>query len=172
MHEEHTSETSVSDFSAVDATSFRSTLGKFASGIVVVTTISAEGRPYGVTATSFTSLSLSPPLVQWSLRNEAFSFQIFSNVANFAVNILSEGQQAISELFSRPNVDRFAGLDVERGLQDVPLITECVASIECELSAKHPAGDHTIIVGRVIRVRHSDRRPLLHWSGRYAPLAG
>ena len=123
----------------VSASEFRAAMGHFATGITVVTTIGEEGEPYGITATSFTSLSLDPPLVQWSLRNAAWSFPIFTRNASFAVNILAADQEAVSRRFAGPAVDRFKDLDVSTGLlhwrgRYLP--------IDADYLAEHPSGHH------------------------------
>ncbi len=149
---------------------FRATLSRFASGVTVVTALSPAGVPHGVTASSFTSVSLEPPLVQWSLRNESSSFAIFAKATHYAVSILADDQHAISERFSSPQINRFADLDVELGMHNLPLIAGALAWLECKLTATHLAGDHSILVGRVLRAHFFDRRPLLHWCGRYLPI--
>jgi flavin reductase (DIM6/NTAB) family NADH-FMN oxidoreductase RutF len=149
---------------------FRDALGHFATGITVMTTLDVEEGRYGVTATSFASLSLDPPLVQWSLRNAAYSLPIFQRSGHFAVNILAADQEAVSRRFATPGVDRFAGLDVEEGLAELPLIAGAAAWIECALETTLPGGDHTILVGRVLRARTFSKTPLLHWRGGYLPI--
>lgn len=146
---------------------FREALGRFATGITVMTTQDAQEGRYGVTATSFSSLSLDPPLVQWSLRNAAYSLPIFLRSGHFAVNILAVGQEDVSRRFATADVDRFAGLDTQDGLGGLPLISGAAAWIECALETTLPGGDHTILVGRVLRARTFSKQPLLHWRGAY-----
>ncbi len=150
---------------------FRDALGRFATGITVVTTLDSAGANYGVTATSFASLSLDPPLVQWSLRNAAFSLPIFLNSGRFAVNILSADQEEVSQRFATPDIDRFEATSIKRGLGSMPLIQGAAAWIECELENTLAGGDHTILVGRVLRVRTFETTPLLHWRGKYLPVS-
>jgi len=149
---------------------FREALGHFATGITVMTTKDAQEGRYGVTATSFASLSLDPPLVQWSLRNAAYSLPIFLRCGHFAVNILAADQEEVSRRFATAGIDRFAGLELEEGLAEMPLIGGAAAWIECALETTLPGGDHTILVGRVLRARTFHRPPLLHWRGGYLPL--
>ncbi|NRC56996.1 flavin reductase family protein [Mesorhizobium sediminum] len=149
---------------------FREALGRFASGITVMTTNDAEEGRYGVTATSFSSLSLDPPLVQWSLRNTAYSLPIFLRAGCFSVNILAADQTAISRRFATPDTDRFAGLDVTEGLAGMPLIDGAAAWIECTLESTLPGGDHTILIGRVVRAETFAKTPLLYWRGSYLPI--
>lgn len=150
---------------------FREALGRFATGITVMTTLDAQEGPYGVTATSFASLSLDPPLVQWSLRNAAYSLPIFLRSRRFAVNILAADQEDVSRAFSTAGVDRFTKVATEAGLGGVPLIEGAAAWIECDLETTLPGGDHTILIGRVLRARTFPRPPLLHWRGAYLPIA-
>jgi len=156
--------------SEVSAAEFRHAMGQFATGITVVTTVDGNGEPYGVTATSFASLSLDPPLVQWSLRNAAWSFPIFRENAHFAVNILASDQETVSRRFASPGVDRFKDLDVRPGTGGLPLIGGAMAWIECALEDTLPGGDHTILIGRVLRTRCFVKTPLLHWRGDYLPI--
>jgi flavin reductase (DIM6/NTAB) family NADH-FMN oxidoreductase RutF len=149
---------------------FREALGHFATGITVITTSDPECGRCGVTATSFGSLSLDPPLVQWSLRNAAQSLPVFLRSGRFAVNILASDQEHVSRAFATPSADRFAGLPFEEGLDGLPLLTGAAAWIECALETTLPGGDHTILVGRVLRARTFPHTPLLHWRGRYFPI--
>lgn len=149
---------------------FREALGHFATGVTVITTHDSEEGRYGVTATSFSSLSLDPPLVQWSLRNATYSLPIFVRSGCFAVNILAADQTEVSRRFATANVDRFAGLKLEEGLAQIPLIAAAAAWIECALETTLPGGDHTILVGRVLRVCTFPKPPLLYWRGHYLPI--
>jgi flavin reductase (DIM6/NTAB) family NADH-FMN oxidoreductase RutF len=152
---------------AVSPDAFRRAMAGFASGITVLTTLDRRGAPYGVTATSFSSLSLDPPLIQWSLKTAAWSFPIFSQAEHFAVNILAADQEAVSRTFSSPDVDRFAVTPHEFGLHGLPLISGALAWIECRLETRFTGGDHTIFVGRVLRTNVWDKPPLLHWRSGY-----
>jgi flavin reductase (DIM6/NTAB) family NADH-FMN oxidoreductase RutF len=157
---------------AVSATEFRRTLAEFASGVTVVTTLDPERRPYGVTATSFSSLSLDPPLIQWSLKRAAWSYPLFARGGGFAVNILAAGQEDVSRTFATRDIDRFAVTPHRYGAEGYPLIEGALAWLECALEAELPGGDHGILVGRVLRAATFEREPLLHWRGRYGALAG
>lgn len=148
-------------------TIFRDALGRFATGVAVMTTQDAEEGCYGVTATSFSSLSLDPPLVQWSLRNAAYSLPIFLRSGHFAVNILAADQEAVSRRFATAGVDRFSGPDIVEGRAGMPLIGSAATWIECSIEMTLPGGDHTIIVGRVLRARTFPKLPLLYWRGGY-----
>jgi flavin reductase (DIM6/NTAB) family NADH-FMN oxidoreductase RutF len=149
--------------------SFRNTLGQFATGVTVVTTLDSNGNPYGITVSSFASLSLDPPLVQWSLRRDAYSYRVFREARCFAVNILAAGQEDLARRFCA-SIDRFHQLRIEEGLFGLPLLPDALASIECERFGEHPGGDHAIFIGRVIRARHHAKSALLYWQGRYHSL--
>src|SRR5690606_31545892 len=109
---------------------FRHAVGQFATGITIVTTVDEGGQPHGVTATSFSSLSLDPPLVQWSLRNAAWSLGKFTSNPRFAVNVLAADQEAVSRRFASA-VDRFTCVETRQGLGGLPLIEGAMAWIEC-----------------------------------------
>lgn len=147
--------------------SFRTALGAFATGVTVVTTHSAAGD-VGLTANSFNSVSLDPPMVLWSLAKSARSLPVFMNTDYFAVHILAADQSALSTQFSRASADKFAGLHIERGLGNVPLLTDCSARFQCRTAFRYEGGDHMIFVGRVETFDHWDRAPLVFHRGGYA----
>jgi flavin reductase (DIM6/NTAB) family NADH-FMN oxidoreductase RutF len=148
---------------------FRHALGHFATGITVISALDAEGKPYGATVSSFSSLSLDPPLIQWSLTTTSYSYPTFSQATHFAVNILASDQEDVSRTFCKP-IDRFAQVESLIGLEGLPLVAGCLGWIECSLEREIEAGDHTIFVGRVMRTRVADKSPLVHWRGCYHPL--
>jgi flavin reductase (DIM6/NTAB) family NADH-FMN oxidoreductase RutF len=154
----------------VPAAEFRRTLSQFASGVTVVTVLDDEGRPHGVTATSFSSLSLDPPLIQWSLKKAAWSYPIFGSATGFAVNILAAGQEQVSQTFATAGIDRFGVTAHRFGETGLPLIDGALANLECALEAELPGGDHAIFVGRVLATHRTEGAPLVHWEGRYAAL--
>lgn len=154
----------------VSAESFRGAMACLASGVTVISTRDAQGAPHGVTVSSFVSLSLDPPLIQWSLRRTAPSYAVFSEARHFAANILAADQEEVSRRFCAP-VDRFAALRAATGMADVPLVPGALAWIECERVDEFPGGDHAIFLGRVMRARHRDRPPLVHWRGGYHNIA-
>lgn len=149
---------------------YRAALGTLASGVTIITIRGANGAPYGVTATSFGALSLDPPLVQWSLRREAWSHDEMTSVERFAVNILAAGQEDLARRFATPGIDRFAGLETEGAPDGPPLLPGAQAWIDCATETLLPGGDHTIVVGRVLSARIFERRPLLHWRGAFLPV--
>jgi flavin reductase (DIM6/NTAB) family NADH-FMN oxidoreductase RutF len=150
---------------------FKTTLAQFATGITVMTAQDAAGRPHGLTATSFSSLSLDPPLIQWSLRRQAWSYPVFKNAARFAVNILAADQESVSRTFASPIADRFAVTPHKISPGGLPIIDGVLAWLECELEAELPGGDHSIFVGRVLSSQVNPKAPLLHWQGQYSALA-
>ncbi|WP_250452535.1 flavin reductase family protein [Caballeronia sp. ATUFL_M2_KS44] len=152
-----------------DGVAFRHALGHFATGITVMSTRDAEGKPYGATVSSFSSLSLEPPLIQWSLTTRSFSYPIFSQASHFAVNILAADQEEVSRTFCKP-LDRFALVESYEGIEGLPLVSGCLGWIQCSLERQVEAGDHTIFIGRVISAHVSNKSPLLHWRGTYHPL--
>lgn len=157
--------------SGVEPTTFRSVLGRFATGVTVITTISPAGVRAGVTASSFNTLSLDPPLVLWSLALAAPSLSVFRASDRFAVNILADDQAAIALQFARGSDDKFRGIETVPGLGAVPLIVGAVAHIECEIERRDPGGDHELLIGRTVRAESSDRRPLIYSKGRFGQFA-
>lgn len=155
-----------------DLRTFRDTLGLFVTGVTIITTRDADGAPVGITANSFNSVSLEPPLVLWSVGLKALSLPAFAAAQNFAVHILRDDQADLSQRFARSGIDKFSGLAVERGLGDAPLLPDCAARLECSLHAKHAAGDHVLFIARVDRlVSDPDAMPLVYHGGRYAELS-
>ncbi len=146
---------------------FRHVLGHFAGGTTVITARDPEDRPVGLTATAFTSVSLSPPLVLVCIDFKARCYAAFEACGRFAVNILESGQEAQARRFASTLEDKFDGLEFERGRSGLPLIAGALAHVECEKVGAYPGGDHTIFVGRVEVARAYGGEPLLHYRGRY-----
>ena len=134
----------------VDAARFRTVLSHFASGVVVVTSVEADGTPVGMTCQSFTSLSLEPPLVMVSPAKSSRTWPRIRATGHFAVNVLGARQQETSRAFARSGTDKFAGQDWVPGLTGAPLLVGSIAHVECDLEVVHDAGDHDIAVGRVL----------------------
>ena len=151
-----------------DARRFRSALGAFATGVTIVTTRDADGHDVGLTANSFNSVSLDPPMVLWSLARSARSLPAFLAATHFAVHVLAADQEDLSLRFSTRGGERFAGLDLERGAEQVPLLRGCSARFQCRTAFRHEGGDHIIFVGAVDSFDQSDRPPLIFHGGRYA----
>lgn len=152
---------------ADDPRAFRRCLGQFATGITVMTA-TATGRPVGVTANSFSSLSLDPPLVLWSIARTSRSFDAFVAAKGFAVNVLGAEQIALSQRFAGPVEDRFAGLGWRPGATGAPVLPGILALFECETEAVHDGGDHAILIGRVRRYARHAGSALVYAQGRYA----
>jgi 3-hydroxy-9,10-secoandrosta-1,3,5(10)-triene-9,17-dione monooxygenase reductase component len=150
-----------------DQAAFRRALGTFATGVTVVTARAPGGGDVGVTASSFNSVSLDPPLVLWSLNNSSSSLGAFLEGGRFAVHILAADQQELANRFAGRSGDRFAGLDVDRGDGDVPLLRHYAACFECRLAYCYEGGDHRILVGEVVRFHARDGKPLVYHGGRF-----
>lgn len=150
-----------------DARDLRNAFGRFATGVTVVTTVLPNGQPIGLTANSFSSVSMSPPLVSWNYRREALGFAAFVGASHFAVHVLGQHQLHLSPQFASSVPDRFQGLELETGLGGVPLIKDCAAVFECRQWSTVEAGDHVILLGEVLRYMHNDAPPLVFHAGRY-----
>lgn len=158
---------SASAASRPDATrALRQSLGQFATGVAIVTA-QGESQSVGVTVNSFSSVSLDPPLVQWSIAKSSQSNPVFMVASHFAVHVMTADQIDLASRFARSGPDKFAGLHSSVGLGGAPLLHDCAAVFECSAHARHDAGDHTILIGRVERYQHQDRPLLLFAKGRY-----
>ncbi len=151
-----------------DKTAFRRALGSFATGVTIVTTLDADGDPVGVTASSFNSVSLDPPLVLWSLARASLSRDAFIDSGHFAIHILTAAQQDLSNLFAKSGADKFGGLDWAPGALKSPILTEHAAVFECKTRHQYDGGDHIIMVGEVTAFEARDEAPLLFHDGQYA----
>jgi 4-hydroxyphenylacetate 3-hydroxylase, reductase component len=152
---------------ALDQRAFRRTLGQFATGVTVITTKLGEDL-FAITANSFSSVSLSPPMVLWSLRKESRSLAAFQQSDRFAINILAADQIELSSHFSRAATDKFASCVWQEGIGGVPLLDDVAAQFECRRAAQYDGGDHVIFLGHVEYFRCFDRAALLFAQGRYA----
>lgn len=151
---------------AVDPRAFRDALGRFVTGVTVVTSRTKGGRACGVTVNSFSSLSLDPPLVLWSLSLTSSSHPAFDEATHFVVHVLADGQEGIARQFARSGIDRFAGLDLEEGPEGIPMIPDVAARFECRTLYRYWGGDHVIFVGRVDAYSHTpERNPLVFYAG-------
>ncbi|MDH5454486.1 MAG: flavin reductase family protein [Gammaproteobacteria bacterium] len=160
----------------IDHHEFRRALGCFATGVAVVTALDARGEKVGITISSFNSVSMNPPLVLWSIANSANTFDTFINAEYFAVNVLTIDQHELSSRFASKDIDKFAGLDCREGLHGAPILPEYAACFECRTEHRYDGGDHTIIVGRVLRLDDRDEDPLIFYRGHFhnkgAPKSG
>jgi flavin reductase (DIM6/NTAB) family NADH-FMN oxidoreductase RutF len=149
-------------------TEFRTALGMFATGVTIVTARTANGDLVGLTANSFNSVSLSPPLVLWSLAKSAASMAAFSTGSHYAINILSADQQDLARQFAAKDVDRFAGVGYRLGAAGAPLIDGATATFECFNRSRYEEGDHVIFVGEVEHCEHrTGASPLLYHGGKF-----
>lgn len=151
-----------------DPREFRNALGCFATGVTVVTTCGSAGEPVGLTANSFNSVSLQPPLVLWSLARDSLNLPAFSQAEHWVVHILAADQEAVSKRFASRGTDKFAGLEFDRGLGNAPLLHGCAARFQCRTAFQYEGGDHVIFVGEVVRFDRLSAPPLLFHDGRYA----
>jgi 3-hydroxy-9,10-secoandrosta-1,3,5(10)-triene-9,17-dione monooxygenase reductase component len=154
----------------VDPEAMREVLGHFASGVTVVTALTADG-PAGFTCQSFSSLSLDPPLVAFAPARTSQTWPALRAIGRFCVNVLAEGQDAVSRNFARSGVDKFDGVRWARSAHGSPVLDGVVAWIDGELWAEYDGGDHSIVVARVLDLgAEPDRRPLLYHRGSYGLL--
>lgn len=156
---------------AFDRRAFRDALGRFATGVAVVTTINDKGKMEGLTISSFSSVSLDPPLVLWSLQRDALSFDTFAQSGRFSVNVLKAGQSELSNHFATRSIDKFAAIEHHIGANGCPHLPGVLAHFECETVELVDGGDHGIFLGRVQRFEHSEGEPLIVSGGQYHQIA-
>ncbi len=158
---------SQSEQPAFEAKKFRDALGCYPTGVTVVTTTDANGDARGFTANSFTSVSLNPPLLLVCLAKTAHSHAVFAASGNFAINVLSEKQRDVSGLFASKAPDKFDQVQWIKGHADLPLIQGSLAMFQCETYERVDAGDHTVLIGRVVDFASDSGRPLGYCRGAY-----
>jgi len=156
--------------SAINSRHFREAVGKYATGVTVVTTLGATGKPVGMTVNSFASVSLDPPLVLWSVDKYSRLFEAFSNAPRFAVHILRHDQQYLAKGFSDDRDDVCAGMTFGEGENGLPILADVSVSLQCDVVNRHDEGDHIILIGRVIHIASTDVDPLLFFAGEYRRL--
>jgi flavin reductase (DIM6/NTAB) family NADH-FMN oxidoreductase RutF len=154
-----------------DMNKFRQCLGKFATGVTIVTCADESGKPYGITANSFSSVSLEPHLILWNIAKVSNSLQAFLDADYFAINLLARDQQDLSSHFAKSDHTLFDTVEINRSRENVPLIPDTLACFECRTHQIHDCGDHHIVIGEVVRFEASDAEPLLFFGGKYAGLA-
>ena len=152
---------------AVTSEEFRRACGRFATGVTIASVVDAKGVPHGLTVSSFTSVSLDPPLVLICLGHEVSAIRHFRAATHFGINVLAENQRSLSERFARKGEGRFDGLAWQPGVTGVPLLPGVLAAIECAVHRIVPMGDHDILVGEMVDARVTDSEPLLHFNGAY-----
>jgi flavin reductase (DIM6/NTAB) family NADH-FMN oxidoreductase RutF len=155
---------------AINRDEFRAALGRFASGVTVVTTKDSGGRLHGITVSAFCSVSLEPPLILVCIEKSTGSHYAFEQSDSFVVNILREDQQYISDRFASYLSDKFAGMEYHLGIADLPVLKDVLANLECRLVNSHDNGDHTIYVGQIETATIREGKPLIYWHGNYRGL--
>jgi flavin reductase (DIM6/NTAB) family NADH-FMN oxidoreductase RutF len=155
--------------SSIDSRELRNALGRFATGVCVVTTRTDDGRKAALTINSFCSVSLDPPLVAWYLKDKAPSLPVFRDSGYFAVHVLAADQQDLATHFARSAEDKFEPFSerVQAGLGDVPVLGDMLACFECRTSSIETYGDHVMILGHVERFYYGSESPLLFHAGRF-----
>ena len=154
----------------VDKAEFCRTCAKFPTGVTVVTVLDADGSPHGMTASSFTSVSLDPPLVLVCVDHRAKVLEHLRGTEHLGINVLSEGQHELSAHFARRGQNRFDGVEWYAGHAGVPLIPGVLASLECRMHRLVDAGDHAILIAEVLGVSHREGRPLVYYGSGYHKL--
>jgi flavin reductase (DIM6/NTAB) family NADH-FMN oxidoreductase RutF len=152
----------------IDQDEFRSVMGRFASGVTVVTSINADGEDQGMTVSAFCSLSLDPPLVLFCVDRAASMYSSLAEAPGFIVNILSEKQEALARRFSGLDPNRFDGIGYTRGVNGIVILDDVLGYVECKRVATHLGGDHCIYIGEVEVAIATDAKPLLYYRGGYA----
>lgn len=156
----------------LDGRAFRNALGEFATGVAAVTTVVNGQSPIGITVNSFSSVSLDPPLILWCLDKKSDTADVFGACGGFTVNVLNGSQQDLSNRLSRPGDHGLQGIATSQGVNGVPRIDEALASFECEVETRHDAGDHIIMIGRVLGFhQHEPIAPLIYHRGAYCALS-
>ena len=151
----------------IDQSAFRDALGTFVTGVTIVTAYDADGRPTGLTANSFNSVSLDPPMVLWSLSLGSRNLPVFREAGAWAVHILAADQQALSNRFATQGADKFGDLDHGDGPEGAPRIDRCAARFGCVAKFEYEGGDHAIFLGEVVDFERTSAEPLIYHGGRY-----
>jgi flavin reductase (DIM6/NTAB) family NADH-FMN oxidoreductase RutF len=145
----------------------RRAFGHYPTGVTVITTTTPDGQRVGMTANSFSSLSLEPPLVLWSIAKTSTNFEVFRRARNFAVHVLHSGQSQLAKQFATKDIDRFEGIVCAEGRSGAPLLCDYHACFDCETHEVLEGGDHVIIVGRVLECHERPGEPLIFYRGRF-----
>lgn len=155
---------------SLDPDAFRAVMGRFASGVTIVTATDSDGSDHGMTVSAFSSVSLQPPLVVVCIDQVASMHDIIVDAQYFAINILASNQEPIARRFADTGAQRFEGIGYRTGENGVPVLNDVLAFIECRRVSSTTAGDHTIIVGETVATSVRDGRPLLYYRGGFAQL--
>lgn len=162
--------TPASEFDQIDGRQLRDVLSCFATGVTVVTSIGDQGAPVGLVVNSFSSVSLDPPQILWSIGLNSPSRDAFCAHPGFAVNVMGADFKDETMRFARPSDNKFKDVDWTAGKHDVPVLDCAVATFECETEQRILSGDHEIFIGRVLRVNNRDAAPLIFHRGQFAQL--
>ena len=154
----------------VSGEEFRRACGRFATGVTIASVMDAKGSPHGLTASSFTSVSLEPPLVLICLGHDVSVIGHFRAARYFGINVLAEGQRDLSTRFARKGHDRFDGLEWQAGATGAPLLPGVLAAIECRTHQRLTSGDHDIFIGEMVASHVADGEPLIYFASRYRGL--
>lgn len=155
-----------------DGRDLRNALGRFATGVCVITTVTKEGQSIGMTANSFSSVSLDPPLVLWSLQSGSDVYDAFATPQHFAINVLASTQEDLSNLYAKKGDHLMEVEHFSAGEHGCPVVHDALVSFECELETTHDGGDHLIVIGRVLNVQSGpEGEPLVFFSGGYRELS-
>ena len=155
---------------SVSEEDFRQALSRFASGVSVVTTRGADGKPHGITVSAFCSVSLVPPQVLICIEKVTASHPAFSESGAYIVNVLRRSQVDLSERFAAPALDKFGDIAFHPGIEDIPVLENALANIECRITHAFDGGDHTIFIGAVEKVVYHDGEPLIYFQSDYRAL--
>lgn len=145
----------------------REALGRFATGVTIITCLDDQGEPVGLTANSFNALSLDPPLVLWSLRRQSVQLAAFQQAGGFVVNVLARPQLDLSRRFASKLEDRFDSGSWSAGVAGAPVLAGCVAVYQCEMVTQQDAGDHVLFIGKVLALSQQALAPLVYQAGHY-----
>ncbi len=154
----------------IDSPTFRSVLGRFATGVTVVTACDDAGADHGMTVSAFCSLSLEPPLVLICIEHSTEMYRVLQSASRCVINVLTDEQETLSRRFAETMEDRFVGVGFTRGETNCAILDDVLAFAECEIIERHVAGDHTIYVANVITGSAREGRPLLYYRGGYSQM--
>jgi flavin reductase (DIM6/NTAB) family NADH-FMN oxidoreductase RutF len=150
-----------------DSKDLRKAFSKFGTGVTVMTAAAPDGALAGVTANSFNTVSMEPPIVLWSLALTSPSLRVFRDAGHFVVNVLGLQQQELSQRFSKANPNKFAGVALRHTEYGAPVLNDCAATLECMVVSEQTIGDHVLFLGQVKRYEYASVKPLLFFNGKY-----
>lgn len=170
MSQPETELAALADADEVTPQRLREALGRFSTGVTIITCLDEQGEPVGLTASSFNALSLEPPLVLWSLRQQSSQMPAFMAARHFCINVLAQQQLALSRRFASRREDKFGEGDWSAGVGGAPVLAGCTAVFECQTQLQQTAGDHVLFIGRVLVLTQSPLPPLVYQGGHYHAL--